>query len=97
MSRDTLLTDEEGNEYSLDNLATQKWLEGHFSGLDECCNWLEIRANDLFKQRAHDKALYLQGLSDQLKQKLRPEMVKRATEHEKDHPWWLNEAEEARK
>jgi hypothetical protein len=86
MSRDTVLKDAEGNVYSLDNLSTQKWLEGHYSGLDQCCQWLELRANELFSQRAHEKALYLQGLADQLKQKLRPEMVKRAKEHEKEFP-----------
>jgi hypothetical protein len=92
MSRETLLKDNEGNVWSLDNLATQKWLDGHYSGLDQCCKWLELRANELFSQRAHDKALYLQGLADQLKQNLRPEMVKRAKEHEQEFPPQLTES-----
>lgn len=83
---DTLLTDEEGTTYSLDNLATQKWLEGHYSGLDQCRNWLEQKATALFSQRKRDKATELQDLADELKRELRPLMVKRAEEHEKEFP-----------
>lgn len=75
MSRDVILTGEDGDTYSLDNLATQKWLNGHFSGLDQCCEWLDRKAAALFGQRKRDEAVALQNLSDELKQQLRPLMV----------------------
>ena len=86
MSRDTLLKDEQGNVYSMDNLATQKWLDGHYSGLDQCCLWLENKAAMLFAQRKREQAIELQNLADELKRELKPEMVKRAQEHRVEFP-----------
>ncbi|HTG95765.1 MAG TPA: hypothetical protein VL866_24405 [Pyrinomonadaceae bacterium] len=86
MSRETLLKDDDGEVYSLDNLATQKWLDGHYSGLDDCCAYLEKKATQLFSQRQRDKAVELQNLADELKKELRPAMVKRAKEHEVEFP-----------
>lgn len=91
MSRETLVKDNEGNTYSFDNLATQKWLEGHYSGLDQCCTWLDQKANALFGQRKRDEAIKLQSLADELKKGLRPLMVERAKEHEKEFPYKLGE------
>lgn len=89
MSRDTLLTDEEGNTYSLDSLATQKWLEGHYSGLDECCGWLEEKAATLFRMRKREEATNMQNLADELRRELRPKMIKQAERHETEFPWRL--------
>ena len=89
MSRETILTDDEGNKYSLDNLATQKWLDGHYSGLDDCCAWLDQKATALFSQRKRQQATEMQELADEMKKELRPKMVKRATEHEAEYPWRL--------
>lgn len=86
MSRETFLKDEDGEVYSLDNLATQKWLDGHYSGLDQCCVYLERKATELFAQRQRDKAVELQNLADELKKELRPQMVRRAEEHEREFP-----------
>ena len=86
MSRETLVKDDEGNIWSLDNLSTQKWLNGHYSGLDQCFEWIERKAADLFAKRQRDKAIELQNLADELKRELRPLMVKRAEEHERDFP-----------
>lgn len=86
MSRDTLLKDDDGHVYSLDNLGTQKWLDGHYSGLDQCCEYLEQKATQLFAQRQRNKAVELQNLADELKKELRPAMVKRAKEHEREFP-----------
>lgn len=89
MSRDTILRDNEGNTYSLDSLATQKWLEGHYSGLDECCGWLEEKAATLFRLRKRNEAAEMQNLADELRRELRPKMIKHAEEHEREYPWQL--------
>jgi hypothetical protein len=86
MSREILLKDNEGHTWSLDNLSTQKWLDGHYSGLDQCCAYLEQKATKLFTERQRDKAIELQNLSDELKRELRQQMVKRAKEHEREFP-----------
>lgn len=86
MSRDYILTAEDGTRYSLDNLSTQKWLDGHYSGLDQCCEWLNDRANSLFASRETDAAIALQRLSDDMRQELRPKMIKRADEHRREYP-----------
>ncbi len=92
MSQDTLLKDTHGNVYSMDNLATQKWLEGHYSGLDQCCEWLEQRATVLFNERRLDQAVTLQKLADEMKSDLEPQMIARAQEHEKEYPSQLKRA-----
>lgn len=89
MSRDTVLKDAEGTAYSMDNLATQKWLEGHYSGLDECCGWLEEKATALFRARKREQAIEMQSLADELRGDLRLRMIKRAEEHERDFPYEL--------
>ena len=86
MSRETLLKDGEGHTWSLDNLSTQKWLDGHYSGLDDCCAYLEKKATQLFAQRQRDEAVKLQNLADELKKELRPAMVKRAKDHKHEFP-----------
>jgi hypothetical protein len=86
VSRDSLLKDENGIIYSLESLSTQKWLEGHYSGLDQCCQWLDQRATLLFNERKRDDAIRLQNLVDEMKRDLRPKMVKRAEEHEREFP-----------
>jgi hypothetical protein len=86
MSRDVLLRGDDKHVYSLDNLSTQKWLNGHYSGLDQCCEYLERKATQLFAQRQRDKAIELQNLADELKRELRPLMIARAEEHEREFP-----------
>lgn len=89
---DTLLKDGHGNVYSMDNLGTQKWLDGHYSGLDQCCLWLEEKATALFAQRKREQAIELQNLADEMRKELKPEMVKRAQEHRAQHPAELERA-----
>lgn len=89
MSKDTILKDADGNVYSFDNLATQKWLEGHYSGLDECCGWLEEKAATLFRSRKREQATEMQNLADELRRELRPQMIKAAEAHETEFPYEL--------
>lgn len=86
MSRETLLRDDDGSVYSLDNLATQKWLEGHYAGLDECKGWLEEKAIKLFQERRREEANAMQALADEMNSDLRLTMIKRAEEHERKFP-----------
>ena len=86
MSRETIATDKDGVRWSIDNYGTQKWLDGHCSGLDGCVDWLNSVASTLFSQRKVDEAIALQNLADRMRDSLRPEMVKRAQEHEKEFP-----------
>lgn len=54
MSRDTILKAasrerDDGTRWSLDNLATQKWLDGHAPGAERAVGWLVDEATRLFK------------------------------------------------
>jgi hypothetical protein len=87
MSRDLLLTDKEtGDVYSFSNLSTQKWLEGHYSGLDGCVGWLMSESVELFKHRKDQEALAVRRLADRMKEALESAMRKRAKEHEIEFP-----------
>lgn len=89
MSRETIVTDDEGNRYSFDNLATQKWLEGQSRGLDCCVEWLNAEATLLFGQRKTEDAVAMQRLADRMKSTLLPELTNRAKEHEQEFPYKL--------
>lgn len=90
MSRETIVTDEEGNTYSFDNLSTQKWLDGHWSGLDQCVQWLDQQAMVLFGERKRERAVYLQTLADEMEEDLRPRMIQRAKEHAEEFPYQID-------
>lgn len=89
MSSDTTLTDDEGNKYSFENLATQKWLEGFPQGALSVCHHLREKAADLFRAEKHDEAIKLQKLAADIQATLVPEMEKRAAVHKKTHPYEL--------
>lgn len=89
MSSDTTLTDADGNEYSLDNFATQKWLDGQSEGAKIVCGYLKEKATALFQDRRHEEAIRLQGLAVDIETKIIPEMEKRASVHKKIHPYEL--------
>ena len=86
MSRETVLMDAEGIKYSYENLKTQGWLEGHYSGLDHAIIWLKDHAVKLFQAGQHDQAIKMQKLADEMQKALEPGMRKRAKDHEKDFP-----------
>lgn len=86
MSKEWIVTAESGVKLNLTNLSTQKWLDGHYAGLDTCVEWLNEKATALFAQRRIDAAIAMQELADQMNADLRPKMLKRAQGHADDFP-----------
>lgn len=83
MSRDTILKDDEGTQYSYDNLKTQGWLEGHVPGIELASNFLMEKAQTLFAGSDADveKAKLLRALSREVKA-LTKDAEERAKRHE---------------
>lgn len=86
MSRETFAKTDDGVIYSIDNLSTQKWLEGQPVGLDACVNWINEKAAQLFIQRQTSESLAMQSLADELKETLRPALEERAKTHKVEFP-----------
>ncbi len=86
MSSEVIVTDGEGNQWSLDNYGTQKWLEGHYSGLDSCTAWLNEQSTQLFIKRKTEQAIEMQRLADRITAELRPKLVERAKVHREEFP-----------
>jgi hypothetical protein len=89
MSCDTTLTDEDGNRYSFDNLATQKWLDGHAQGARIACNRLRDKAAEMFRAERHREAVEIQNLATSIEATLIPELEKQAAVHKNTHPYEL--------
>jgi len=87
MSQDTLLKDNEGNCYSFDNLATQKWLEGHKAGAQTVAGFLLEKATKAFSEKRDSEAMLLRKLSDEILATIVPKMEERAKEHSVNHPY----------
>ncbi len=83
---DAILTDESGASYSLENIKTQGWLDGHVSGLDAAVNWLGDRAVSLFRDGKYDDAKALRDMAGDMDRALRPGMEDRARRHEREFP-----------
>lgn len=86
MSRDTIVTDDEGTKYSLDNARTQGWLDGHAIGLDVAADYLRERSVKLFREGKDDEAVRLRRLADEMVKELRPKMEERSSGHFKEFP-----------
>lgn len=95
MGKELVLKDQDGDLYSYDNIKTQGWLEGHFSGLEIAANYLKDLAVKLFQEAKHDKAIYLQKLADDMVKELEPKMRSRAKLHEKEFPDLIKDEDEA--
>lgn len=89
MSRDRILTGDDGARYSLDNIRTQGWLNGHYGGLDDAVNWLREQAVALFRDGKDEQAVALRKLAERMGAALQPKMRLRAEEHERDFPMRL--------
>lgn len=89
MSSDTILKAPDGKRYSLDNLATQKWLDGHVPGAEQVEGWLRHEAGERFKNGRDDEASMLRRLADHVRDKIAPEMRRKAENFELEHPFEL--------
>lgn len=76
----------DGITYDLEHLSTQKWLDGHVSGLDAAVGWLNNEAVRKFQARDTKDALALQVLADRMLNEMRPVLLKAADAHHKDYP-----------
>jgi hypothetical protein len=89
VSSDTILKAPDGTRYSFDNLASQKWLEGHIPGAEQVEGWLRTEAADRFTAGRDEEAILLRRLADRIRDKIVPEMRRRAEAHTIDHPFEL--------
>jgi len=80
----------DGKSYDLEALSTQKWLDGHVSGLDVAVGWLNDKATEKFKARLTEQALALQELADNMLEELRPVLLKAADVHHRNYPAEIN-------
>lgn len=94
MSRDTILRDEDGNRWSLDNLSTQKWLEGHAPGAKKVSEWLREKAVELFTRGEDKAAIEMRTLAEDVLTRLIPEFQKYAERHAQEFPSQLTEEDQ---
>jgi len=87
MSADTILKDEEGNSYSFDNLATQRWLEGQESGALAAMQYLRGKAIKAFEDKKDKEAVLLRDLADEIGAKVLPQLREKAQKHADDFPY----------
>ncbi len=86
MSSDTILKAPDGTRYSLDNLCSQKWLEGQVTGAEAVAAWLLNESVERFRQRKDDEAHELRNLADRINKELVPKLTKAASDHETKYP-----------
>jgi hypothetical protein len=94
MSSDTILVAEEGQRHSgtgqrwsMDNLCSQKWLDGHVSGAKQVAHWLvHERATQLFRDGKDDEARIVRDLAKLVLANIVPELERAAQQHKLDHP-----------
>lgn len=86
MSREWIATDDEGT-FSADNLATQKWLEGHEPGAKQVVIYLRKRASALFDQDKTQAAIDLRALAKEIEADVIERMRADASAHLREYPW----------
>jgi len=89
MSSDTILTAEDGTQYSWDNLASQKWLDGHVPGAEQAVGWLLGEAIEMFRRGEVDDAVELRKLAERMRKAVIPPLKSAAEKHSTDHPYEL--------
>jgi hypothetical protein len=87
MSRDTILKAPDGTRYSFDNLASQKWLDGHVPGAECVAGWLSELGVTAWRNGDDKRALLLRELAAKVRSEIVPELQRAAAAHEKDHPY----------
>lgn len=94
MSRDTILVDADtGERFSFDNLATQKWLNGHAPGAERAVRWLAELAVERFQQGKDEEAKLLRETAAKMQNILVPQLKREAQNHEKEYPFVLPKSE----
>lgn len=86
MSSDTILRDEDGGAWSLDNLTTNSYLLGHVGGAERVAAWLAELSVELFRNAKDTEAVALRKLSQTVLSELVPEFREAAKRHEKENP-----------
>jgi len=86
MSRDTIVKDDQGKQYSLDNLSTQRWLEGQEHGVEIAAKFIKDKSLEAFGRSQDKEALMLRGLADEIVKKLIPELKSKSKQHKERFP-----------
>lgn len=93
MSRDTILTDEDGNRYSYERIKTQGWLNGHVLGAEAIVDWLKNKAVDMFKAGRHDEAAKMQLLAVEAAKAVIPKLRNDAEVNGRAYPEMMTDKE----
>lgn len=85
MSKPWRATDvEDGTLYDLDNLSTQRWLEGHVPGAETAAGWLRQQAVKLFEAGDDEQAVFLRDMANKMLVDLIPKLRIAAATHDKE-------------
>ena len=95
MSRDYILTCDDGKRYSFDNLCSQKWLEGQPVGAEVVVGWLVERAVDLLRRGKTNDAAAMRRLADEAHEVVIPKLEEAVKQHRENHPALLDGKEPA--
>jgi len=89
MSRDVHLIDKSGEDdtvWSLENLSTLKWLEGHVSGAERAMAYLLEKSSKVFLDGDTKKAEILRDIAGEIKTKVVPELKSKILHHQEYYP-----------
>lgn len=86
MSKDVELKDTDGNAWSLENLSTQRWLEGQAPGAEAVIAWLNERAVTLFREGQDEAAVFLRDLVPEARREVLSRLKLAAEKHAQDFP-----------
>jgi UPF0288 family protein (methanogenesis marker protein 3) len=86
VSQDTVLRDDEGSTWSLDNLCTQHFLEGQAPGAEAAGAYLNEVAVELFRNGKDAEAVVIRELAKKMIAVLVPKLKAKAAEHRVDYP-----------
>jgi hypothetical protein len=95
MSRDVTLTDPDGGKWSLENLSTQRWLEGHAPGAEAVIAWMHEEAVRLFRERKDEQAKMVRDLAGKASAAMVGDLRIRAQRHAEEHPFRIEDARAA--
>lgn len=93
MSRDTILRDDDGNRWSMDNISNHSYMLGHVAGAERVAVWLEAIAVEMFRDRDDKGAVAMREIADQVRAKIVPELREAAAKHKADYPAKLSAEE----